>query len=299
MAELVFVAFAALALVGLGCCGWHALGNPDRVAMLATGVVYGVVLEQLVILRFGAYRYNLDDAVLAVGDVPVTIGLGWAAIIYSGYRVARRFGVSARVRPLFVALFALHVDLAMDAVAIRVPFWTWTPPGIWFGVPLGNFVGWFLVAAAFVAAWDLLRPRLLARSRPDAGAARPSLGGASARLVLGTGTILLAVVGLVAGLEGWNAVATTTGSRVGLLGGAVLLSLALVARDGVETAPVDARVAAVPLLFHAFFLPLSLALGLHRTRPLVVVVAAAMAAVALALHRQGFERDGTGATVAD
>jgi uncharacterized membrane protein len=277
MPPAVFVANAVMSVVALACCGWHARGDTERVAMLATGVVYGVLLEQLVILRFDAYRYNLADAVLVVGDVPLVIGFGWAAIVYSGYHVARRFDVAAHARPLFVALFALHIDLAIDAVAIRVPFWTWTPPGVWLGVPLGNFVGWFLVAALYTAAWDGLRSRgPLALRAP--------------------GSAVLAVVSLVVVLQGWETVATTLTRKVAILGPALLVSAAVVARDGVDLAPVDPLVVAVPALYHGFYLVVALALGMYEQQPLVVGVSLAMIAVSALLHRQGFARSGTGST---
>lgn len=271
MVQAVFVANAVMSLVALACCGIHAWGEQDRAAMLATGVVYGVVLEQLVIIRFERYHYNMTDALLVVGDVPLVIGFGWAAIIYSGYHVALRFDISRRARPLFVALFALHIDLAIDAVAIRVPFWTWTPPGVWLGVPLGNFVGWFLVAALFTAAWDGLRERVPVWS------------------LLGVGTLVLAVAGLVVLLEGWEAVATTLVRKVAVLGTVLVLSVAFVVREGVDAEPVDPLVAAVPFLYHGFYLAVAVALGMYRSQPLVVVVGLAMVAVSLAVHRRGLD----------
>ena len=153
MVAPVFVANLAMSLSALAACAHHAYPDRDRLAFLGTGVVYGVILEQLVIVAFERYTYNAEDFLLTVVDVPLVIGFGWAAIIYAGVETGRRFDLSPRAVPAFSALFALHIDLAMDAVAIRVAFWEWTPPGVWLGVPLGNFVGWFLVASLFPAAW--------------------------------------------------------------------------------------------------------------------------------------------------
>src|SRR6266704_834612 len=46
-------------------------------------------------------------------------------------------------------LLALTIDLSMDAIAIRLGFWTWRQAGPWFGVPLGNFYAWFIVVFGF------------------------------------------------------------------------------------------------------------------------------------------------------
>jgi uncharacterized membrane protein len=240
-----------------------------RLAFLATGVVYGVILEQLVIVAFDAYRYNADDFLLTVLDVPVVIGFGWAAIIYAGVETGRRFGLSGRALPAFVALFALHIDLA-----IRVPFWTWTPPGVWFGVPLGNFTGWFLVALLFPAAWLALSDRL-----PSPALVAPA-------------AVLSAVLGLVVLLEAWEAVATTTPRKVVVLGAALLVALAVVARDGVVLPPVDPRLAAVPALYHGFYLALLLAFGMCEAQPLLLVVSATMIGVSLLVHAGGLRARG-------
>lgn len=281
MVEAAFAVNLVLAVAGVGACLWHAVPDRERVAFLATAIAYGLVLEQLVILHFAAYHYDAGDFLLTVGDVPVVIGLGWAAILYAGVEIGRRFRVSRRTLPLFVALFALHVDLAMDAVAIRVPFWTWTPPGPWFGVPLGNFTGWFLVASLFTAAW-------LATS------ARTGFLPA-----VGTLSIGAAVVGLVVLLEAWTAVATTLPRRVAILGGLVVGSVVVLARDGIRPAPVDPRLLAVPALFHGYYLALLVGLGMYREQPLLLVVSLSMVGVGAWFHWRGSTAAAPSATPGD
>jgi len=267
MVPPVFLANAILGVLGLGIAAWHAWGDGERLALLGTATVYGVVLEQLVILRFERYVYSLSEFLLTLGDVPLVIGFGWGAIIYSGFVLGGTFGLSDRARPAFVGLYALHVDLAIDAVAIRVPFWSWLPPGVWFGVPLGNFTGWFLVASLFTAAWLWLRDRIAPRA------------------VTGLAAIVLALVGLVVLLEAWEAVATTLPRKVVVLGGLLVAAAVVVARDGFDRASPDPRVAAVPLLYHGFYLGYLLALGMYRETPALLALSGAMIAVSLLLHR--------------
>ena len=272
MTEPVFVANAVMALLALAACAWHAAPDRDRLAFLATGVVYGVILEQLVIVAFDAYHYNAADFLLTLWDVPLVIGFGWAAIIYAGFEIARGFDLSMRARPPFVALFALHIDLAIDAVAIRVPFWTWTPPGVWFGVPLGNFTGWFLVAFLFSAAWLVLSGRI------------------TSRLVLAPAVLVSAVLGLVVLLELWTSLVTTTPLKGVVLGSALLASLAVVLRDGVDPAPIDPRITAVPALYHGFYLGLLLWFGMYETTPGILLVSLAMIGTSVLLHADGLGR---------
>ncbi|MFB6296866.1 MAG: carotenoid biosynthesis protein [Halobacteriales archaeon] len=269
MTDPVFVANAVMSLAALGACAWHAAPDRDRLAFLAAGVVYGVILEQLVIVAFDAYHYNAADFLLTLGDVPLVIGFGWAAIIYAGFEIARAFDLSTRARPPFVALFALHIDLAIDAVAIRVPFWTWTPPGVWFGVPLGNFTGWFLVALLFPAAWLALCDRL------------------SSRLLLAPAVLVSAVLALVVLLEGWTTFVETTPLKVVVLGTALLVSLAVVLRGGPAPGPIDPRITAVPALYHGFYLALLVGFRMYESQPAILLVSLAMVGLSLLLHVPG------------
>ncbi|MFC6720125.1 carotenoid biosynthesis protein [Halobacteriaceae archaeon SHR40] len=270
MTEPVFVANLFLGLLGLALCLWHAWGTRKQVALLVTVTVYGIILEQLVILRFERYVYTLSDFVLTLGDVPVVIGFGWGAIIYSGMAAGEMLGLSRRVRPLFVGLYALHIDLAIDAIAIRIPFWQWLPPGEWFGVPLGNFTGWFLVATLFPAGWLVLERRL-----PSGSISVAALGG---------GSLLVALVGLIVGLEAWEVVARTLVLEILTLGSVLVLSLLAVIRDGIEIDHVDLRIAAVPVLYHGFYLGYYLALGMYRTTPALLGISVAMIAVTVFVH---------------
>jgi uncharacterized membrane protein len=274
MVEPAFAANLLMALLALAACVHHAFPDRDRLVFLGTGVVYGVLLEQLVIVAFEAYRYNAEDFLLTVFDVPVVIGFGWAAIIYAGFEIGRAFDLSARAIPPFVALFGLHVDLAIDAVAIRVPFWTWTPPGVWFGVPLGNFTGWFLVALLFPAAWLALSDRL------------------GSRALLAVAVVVSAVAGLIVLLEVWDAVATTTPRKVLVLGSLLLTALLVVVREGIDPGPIDRRLAIVPALYHGFYFGLLVWLGMYESQPFLPLVSLAMIGVSLLLHAGG--TSGTG-----
>ncbi|MFB6093637.1 MAG: carotenoid biosynthesis protein [Halanaeroarchaeum sp.] len=267
MTGLVFVANLLVSVLALGIVATDAYPNRERLAFLAAAVPYGVLLEQLVILRFDRYEYPVEQFLLTVGDVPVVIGIGWAAIIYAGYRLAATMGLSGAARSAFVGLFALHVDLAIDAVAIRAGFWTWTPPGAWFGVPLGNFFGWFAVATLFAAGWSTVTERL----------ERPLLGGAL--------TVGLAVGGLVVALEIWSRIATTVPRAALVLGTVVAVALALVLADDGHLARPSWRVQAVPLLFHGYYLALLVALGIARRTPALLVVSLSMLSVSVVLHR--------------
>lgn len=267
----LYLAFTLLAATAAGLCGLHARATGRRSLFLAL-VVYGLALEKLVVVGFEAYSYPAARF-LDLAGIPLAIGFGWAAILYAGVETARDLGVDGPWRAAVVAPYALHVDLAMDAVAIQVPYWTWAGPGDWFGVPLGNFFGWFAVAALFVGVHGALEDRL--------GEPGPSLAALAGAPLL-----------LYASLELWNLV--TAGVRwreLAVLGGLTAVALAVAARQvdrpGRGTAGLAGPLAVAPAvavgLFHLYYLGLLVVLGLATVLPLVAA-SLAMLAVSVAVH---------------
>src|SRR5690606_29493557 len=37
-------------------------------------------------------------------------------------------------------------DLILDPVAVKLGFWTWQNPGLYYGIPLQNYFGWLISA---------------------------------------------------------------------------------------------------------------------------------------------------------
>jgi putative membrane protein len=62
-------------------------------------------------------------------------------------------------------------DLTVDPISSTLQgLWVWTTPGAYFGVPISNFFGWFLVVylffqifALYLARYDTLNPEKLSK----------------------------------------------------------------------------------------------------------------------------------------
>jgi uncharacterized membrane protein len=78
-----------------------------------------------------------------VWDVPLCIGVGWSCILYSAMEFSDGSSLPYWTRPMLDGLFALNLDLALDAIAIRLGFWNWGQGTEfqYFGVPYPNFWG--------------------------------------------------------------------------------------------------------------------------------------------------------------
>ena len=275
-----YASFQVLALVAAGLCGVHATRTRD-LPFFATAVVYGIVLEKLVVVGFEDYAYPASRFVDVAG-IPLAIGLGWSVVLYAGYDIARRWEISPPTRAAFVALFVLHVDLALDAVAIRVQpvgFWTWTPPGAYFGVPLGNFFGWFAVGFLFVAVYDV------ALARAADGAWNDGVDALRTRVAAAAVTLVAASTLIYVAMLVWDVVTAASTLRKALvLGGCVVAAAVAVARSNRQLRQPATLPSLAVFGTHLYFLAALLWLGVHRSEPFLLGASVAMLAVAAALH---------------
>ena len=126
---------------------------------LISAATFGILLEEGDQLVFETYHYSADW-ILNLDRAPIVIGLTWALIIAGAMRLTDALGVRRRYAPFVDAVLAISLDLAFDAIAIRMGLWTWRgigPTEGWFGVPAGNFYSWLFVTLAFSGLTRWLR----------------------------------------------------------------------------------------------------------------------------------------------
>ncbi len=156
---------------GLALVAWLALQvGAGRALMVGAGIAGAAWLLEAVGVTsgipFGPYRYTAALGVW-LGPVPAAIPFAWVASVGSAYFLARfwilDFGfwwndphAARRSPPIAIvlgALLATALDGVLETVATRVQgYWTWlTPPGapgtLYAGVPIANFLTWFVAAA--------------------------------------------------------------------------------------------------------------------------------------------------------
>jgi len=114
-------------------------------------------------LKYGQFfgTYYTYSPQIAISTVPLQVIFYWAIFIYTGYGVTNSFlhwlhiklpdirlknGWLLLLTILLDGWFILAIDLFMDPLEVRQGAWTWINGGPYFGVPIGNFIGWFVVA---------------------------------------------------------------------------------------------------------------------------------------------------------
>lgn len=115
---------------------------------------------------FGNYYYNLVLTPFNLfGLVPLATPISWAIIIYMSYTITNiiLFGFGSKKpdikwnRPVYTlllivllscidGLIATNMDMMIDPVSVSGAGWFWIGGGPYFGIPISNFIGWFLVA---------------------------------------------------------------------------------------------------------------------------------------------------------
>jgi hypothetical protein len=187
----VFIFFGSFLIAGIVNYGWRA-------TMVFTVLSYAIALgcEWSSIhngFPFGLYHYlpATRGRELWVAGVPFMDSISFTFLAFASYTVATllsaplyRRGWDLRLLEtwrmrgalrvwMLAALFMVMVDLVADPLSVRGDRWFlgklfwYDPPGPYFGVPIGNFLGWFLVAAATVAIFQVIDRRLnRGRGRP-------------------------------------------------------------------------------------------------------------------------------------
>jgi hypothetical protein len=127
----------------------HRRGYYRLLELIGAGL-YGLLLEWLTIKQLHAYHYG--EFMIMIDGAPLCIGLGWAVILYSGMEFSDQIQLPDSVRPILDALMALNIDLALDAIAVRLGMWSWAGVTLnqqWFGVPWVNFAAWFIIVWSY------------------------------------------------------------------------------------------------------------------------------------------------------
>jgi hypothetical protein len=262
-------------LLALICLRHAWIGGWPCLVGLLSGMCYGLLLEYAAIQTFHAYHYG-HFLLMIDRTVPLCIGLGWGMIIYTAMETTDRFDLPWYLRPIVDAALALTIDLSMDAIAIRLGFWTWTVAGPWFGVPLANFYAWFAIVFGFSLLLRLCRRcalagrRALLRDLAIIGVAVPLS-------VLGLVPVVQPYVVLVSqGDVAWVMLGVLLGSSLLFAAGAVIHT-----RDDY---PPDLLLMSVPLGFHSFFFGALFWSGIGWQIPALIVVAALVLIISLGLH---------------
>lgn len=146
---------------------FQARGSSWAAGYLAITLAFGWLIERVGLTTsfpFGHYEYT-DSLGPSILGVPLVIPLAWSMMAYPCLLAAQRLSTTRVGVSLIGGLVLAAWDLFLDPQMVGQGYWVWTQigwelPGI-DGIPLQNFLGWFLASIALMWVLDLL-PRKVA-----------------------------------------------------------------------------------------------------------------------------------------
>ena len=160
LAAIAILVLAVHAVIGLG---WI---EASAFAVICLTVTFSLEnIGALTGFPYGRYVFLVERDLPHVGVIPPIVGplyfgMGYASWVIAnvllGERMARpsRFGLLAL--PLLSAFVMTQWDVVMDPEGSTLDkAWIWLDGGGYFGVPLSNFLGWFLVTWLYFEGFAL------------------------------------------------------------------------------------------------------------------------------------------------
>lgn len=155
-------------------CDWLGWRRALLFMILSLGIT--AVIESIAVATgviFGSYSYGDALGLDIFGVVPLLVPLTWFMMLYPSLIIALRVvpGQPAGRFRYFLTTAAIGSiamvswDLVLDPLMVSHGYWTWVENGLYYGIPLINFIGWW-VTSFFILLVFLILGRM-PTSTPD------------------------------------------------------------------------------------------------------------------------------------
>ena len=176
LAAQVAAALSILVMTGHAVVG---LGRIEACAFAAICLLVTFTMENVGVLTgfpFGHYVFLVESGLPHIGVIPPIVGALYFGVGYASWVIANlllngrmaplaRHGVVAL--PILSAFVMTQWDVVMDpAGSTLAKAWVWRDGGGYFGVPLSNFLGWFLVTWLYFQGFALFACRRRTQESP-------------------------------------------------------------------------------------------------------------------------------------
>src|SRR5918999_241547 len=141
---------------------WQFLGPKRAILSLLCLSAFGYAIETTGVLTgfpYGPFYYGDALGPKVAGLVPYLLPLSWVPLVLGAVAATApegKAGPRHRFLPILSAAVLLTlVDGVLDPGAASLGFWVWPEGGIYYGVPVTNYLGWLLssmLAAAILLA---------------------------------------------------------------------------------------------------------------------------------------------------
>jgi putative membrane protein len=144
---LISTCFITILLVATACSFVNWSGKKGVLILIFLGL-FALTIETFALLTgfpYGHFFYNTKASLMFLQLVPITTPFAWIIILLGcSALVTPAFTTSPWRRRISTCILIVWVDLLLDPVAVNLGLWQWKEPGIYYGVPAINYVGWIL-----------------------------------------------------------------------------------------------------------------------------------------------------------
>jgi len=144
----------------------RSIGPRRGLWLMLLTLVASLLAESVGVLTatvFGPYEYTSVLGPCFLGLVPYSVPMVWFILVYPAYVMAEWFvpaGWAGPQRWLAVASLSATmvtaVDIALDPVMVEAGAWVWRVNGSFFGIPIRNYVGWWLTVLVILSMYSRL-----------------------------------------------------------------------------------------------------------------------------------------------
>lgn len=121
----------------------HNKFNAIKVLIILS--LFSMVIETIGILTgfpysFFTYTNNLGPKIFVI---PITLSFGFVPLVIASWYLIEKFKLkNLFIKIFYGALILILFDLVLDPAAVVLNFWEWEINGLYYGVPLVNYLGW-------------------------------------------------------------------------------------------------------------------------------------------------------------
>lgn len=148
--SVIFIIFLAIPSY-LALFTW--LGWKKAIGVIIILSIYALTIETIAIITgipYSKFEYSNLIGMKILGYAPFTVPFSFVPLFIGSIYLASLNVINKFKIVILASLFVLIADLVLDPAAVALNFWIWEANGIFYGVPLMNFIGWIITG--FIAA---------------------------------------------------------------------------------------------------------------------------------------------------
>lgn len=125
---------------------WKIYSRRGITAIMALGV-FALIIESIGIhtgFPYSPFEYTMPFGYQLLGTTPWTVFIAWSPLVFGAWLLAQTWFKNQWARFLAYLGIIVGTDIILDPGAVARGLWKYTNGGLWFDVPLQNFIGWII-----------------------------------------------------------------------------------------------------------------------------------------------------------